>query len=75
LQAGASKVTNASPNNKLAVYEREWAERIEYFNQHRAEVTPPQLWDLFAPLWDCDGDVERIGEILDGGVTPALLLA
>jgi hypothetical protein len=26
-----------------------------------------EVWDLMAPLWGCDGPLERVGWFLDGG--------
>jgi hypothetical protein len=31
------------------------------------------MWDLMAPLWNCDGPLERVGWFLDGGAVQTAL--
>lgn len=38
-----------------------------------SKLIMPNLWDLLAPLWWCDGPLERLGEPGDGGACTAPL--
>ncbi len=41
--------------------------RWQYLRQHEAALKLEDVWDLMAPLWQCDRPLERIGFVLDGG--------
>jgi hypothetical protein len=41
--------------------------RLQHLKEHEATVSMIDIWDLMAPLWNCDGPLERVGWFLDGG--------
>lgn len=42
--------------------------RMRHLQQHEAALSMIDVWDLMAPLWNCNGPLERVGFFLDGGV-------
>lgn len=65
---GAPEAAASKRAAKLAAYEWEVKRRTEHVRRHGAALSMVDVWELTAPLWNCDGPRERVGFFLDGGM-------